>query len=268
MISIIIPIYNAEKYLSECLDSVLSQTYKDFEIILINDGSKDNSESICKDFQKRNSRIKYIFQENSGASKARKKGVQNVNGEWIMFVDADDTIEQNTLQILIENSQNADIIVAEIDVRWKNTIYGEMTADIYTSLLLKRKLNPGPVAKLFRRNLFSEYIFDIPKKIVVGEDFIMNVRIAQNASRIKIIKDCIYHYRQLNESISHKNRWNLFNFLDVHKCLKASISSEKAEKFKWVLRASFFCNLKWMIANRIRIRTRIREALKSCRYSL
>jgi glycosyltransferase involved in cell wall biosynthesis len=264
MVSIIIPIYNAEKYLSECLDSVLSQTYENIELILINDGSKDNSKSICEDFQKQDSRIKYIFQENSGANKAREKGVQNASGEWIMFVDADDTIEQNTLQILIDNSLNMDIIVAEINAkgnRGKNAVYGEMTAGQYTSLLLKRKLNLGPVAKLFKKYLFSKDIFDIPKRIIVGEDYVMNVRIAQNASKVKVIKDCIYNYRQVKASLFHKNQWGLFNLLDVHRSLKDSIHNENMEKFKWILRVSFFCNFKWMIANRIRIRTRIKEFL-------
>ncbi|MCL2283794.1 MAG: glycosyltransferase [Fibromonadales bacterium] len=261
MISIIIPVYNTEKYLSECLKSVLSQTYNSFELILVNDGSNDNSEFICKDFQNRDSRIKYIFQENAGANRARENGVKNACGEWIMFVDADDTIEQNALQILIDNSLDVDIVIAELDVRWKSEFYGKMLAKQYTSLLLKRKINPGPVAKLFKRFLFEDNIFDIPKRIILGEDLIMNVRLAENANKVKSIEHSIYHYRQVEESISHRKYWTLFDVKDIYKCLKDSVSEENKEKLKWSLRLSLFYNLKWAIANRIRIRTRIRKFL-------
>ena len=260
--SVIVPIYNAEKYLSECLESILSQTYDDFELILVNDGSRDNSESICKDFQSQDSRIKYIFQENSGANKAREMGVKKSSGEWVMFVDSDDTIEQNTLQALIDNSLDIDIVMAELDIRWKSKFYGEMLAEQYITLLLKRKINPGPVAKLFKRELFEGNIFDIPKRIILGEDLIMNVRLAQNANKVKIIEDCVYHYRQIENSISHRKHWGLFDVLDIHKCLKDSISEKNREKLKWTLRLSFFYNLKWAIASRIRIRTRVRQFLK------
>ncbi len=260
-ISIIVPIYNAEKYLPECLDSILSQTYNNFELILINDGSTDGSEQICKIYVEKDSRIKYFHQKNGTANRAREMGVKKSIGERIMFVDADDTIEQNALQILINNSLDIDIVIAELDIRWKSKFYGEMSAEQYVSLLLKRKMNPGPVAKLFKREFFEGNIFDIPSKIIVGEDLIMNVRLAQNANRVKSIKDCIYHYRQVEESISHRKYWNLFDVLDIYKCLKNSISKKNKEKLKWALRFSLFYNLKWAIASRIRIRTRIKKFL-------
>jgi glycosyltransferase involved in cell wall biosynthesis len=260
-VSIIVPIYNAEKYLSECLDSILSQTYNDFELILVNDGSTDGSEQICKEKAEKDSRIKYFYQENKTANRARETGVKKSSGEMIMFVDADDTIEQNALQILIDNSLGIDIVSAEPDIRWKSKFYGEISAEQYVSLLLKRKVNPCPFAKLFRRELFEENTFDIPKRIILGEDLIMNVRLAQNANSVKSIKDCIYHYRQVEESISHRKYWNLFDVLDIHKCLKNSISQKNRGKLEWTMRFSFFYNLKWMIANRIRIRSRIRKFL-------
>lgn len=110
MISIIIPIYNAEKYLSECFGSLQKQTYVDFEVVCVNDGSKDNSAQICKEFCAFDSRFKYIEQENGGVSKARNKGLQTVKGEWICFLDADDTLPDYALELYMRYTEKYDII--------------------------------------------------------------------------------------------------------------------------------------------------------------
>ena len=91
MISVIIPVYNGEKYISECIESVLKQTFRDFEIIVINDGSTDNTAEICRKFKN----IRYFYQENKGVSKAREKGLQVSKGEYITFIDSDDTIKSD-----------------------------------------------------------------------------------------------------------------------------------------------------------------------------
>ena len=99
IISIIIPIYNAEKYLSTCIESILSQGFEDFELLLINDGSKDNSLSICNDYAQRDSRIKVFDKPNGGVSSARNLGLDNATGEYVMFVDADDRLAPNALEM-------------------------------------------------------------------------------------------------------------------------------------------------------------------------
>ena len=95
LISVIIPIYNAEKYLRQCLESVINQTYKQLEIILVNDGSTDGSLSVCYEYQKKDSRIIIISQQNEGAFKARKNAIKIANGKYVAFVDGDDWIDQN-----------------------------------------------------------------------------------------------------------------------------------------------------------------------------
>ena len=100
--SIIIPVYNTGKYLEKCLDSVIGQTYENYEIIIVNDGSTDNSESIIKDYVSKNSKIKYIFKKNEGLSEARNDGVKSSNGDYLLFVDSDDYIEDVTLERLNE----------------------------------------------------------------------------------------------------------------------------------------------------------------------
>lgn len=103
LISIVIPIYNAEKYLEECLNSIKNQTYKNFEVIMVNDGSKDDSETICKRFSEDDTRFRYLKKENGGVSSARNLGLDNVEGDYITFIDADDWIDENHLELLINS---------------------------------------------------------------------------------------------------------------------------------------------------------------------
>ena len=102
MISIIIPVYNVSQYLNECIQSVVNQSYKDFECILIDDGSSDGSEIICDQWEQKDSRIKVIHQPNQGVSKARNRGIAEVQGEYITFIDSDDWIDSNYLNALLQ----------------------------------------------------------------------------------------------------------------------------------------------------------------------
>lgn len=102
-ISIIVPVYNSEKYLRDCLDSVVNQTYENIEIIIVNDGSKDDSEKICREYEKKDSRIKYFYQENQGVSSARNLGLENMRGDYFIFVDSDDIADLRLLEILYKN---------------------------------------------------------------------------------------------------------------------------------------------------------------------
>lgn len=112
MISIIVPIYNAEKYISRCIESILQQTYKEWELILVDDGSKDNSYNICKEYVANYKNIAVIKQKNNGANKARQQGWLQAKGEWVTFIDSDDYIPENALERLISKSnEETDIII-------------------------------------------------------------------------------------------------------------------------------------------------------------
>ena len=106
MISVIIPIYNMEKYLDRCINSITEQSYKNIEILLINDGSTDNSLKICKKFQKEDERIKFFSMNHQGVSIARNLGIEKAKGKYIMFIDSDDWIEKDTIKNLYENIKN------------------------------------------------------------------------------------------------------------------------------------------------------------------
>lgn len=121
LVSVVMPIYNAEKYLKDNLPLLINQTYKNFELILVNDGSKDKSLAICQDFAKKDSRIKVISQENKGVSSARNLGIENSKGEYICFVDADDFTMPNYLSTLVSTIENNDLgIVNFIEIKEKN----------------------------------------------------------------------------------------------------------------------------------------------------
>ena len=112
LISIIVPIYNVEKYLRQCLDSILNQTYQNFECLLINDGSPDNSADICREYVEKDSRFKYFEKENGGLSDARNYGIRQSKGSYITFVDSDDWLEENAVEILMKRAEEtgADLI--------------------------------------------------------------------------------------------------------------------------------------------------------------
>lgn len=125
LVSIVIPVYNAEDYLRRCLDSILEQSYRDIEIILVNDGSKDDSSEVCKYYQNLDSRIKYFYKENGGASSARNYGIDKARGEFITFVDADDWLSNDAIEVQSSHmrSDKLDLLIFDPYVCTKKTKY-------------------------------------------------------------------------------------------------------------------------------------------------
>ena len=142
-ISIIVPVYNAEKYLRRCIDSILAQTFTDFELLLIDDGSKDESRNICDDYASMDIRVRVIHKENGGVSSARNCGIDEANGVWVTFIDADDLIKIEFLQSLISKAEaNDEMIVGG------NTYFGEKVGETVP-----------PENKIVHREHFKDYIF-------------------------------------------------------------------------------------------------------------
>ena len=117
LVSVIIPVYNCAKYISDLLENLVNQTYRNLEIILIDDGSKDNSADICKTWEKKHSNIHYFYQENGGAAKARNNGLEHANGAYIMFVDGDDQVKSTIVEELMNNiDENVDIVCCSYEI--------------------------------------------------------------------------------------------------------------------------------------------------------
>lgn len=202
LISIIIPIYKVEKYLDECIRSVLDQTYNDFELILVDDGSPDSSGKICDQFAQHDNRIRVIHKRNEGVTKARKTGYEASLGKWICFVDGDDTLPQNSLEILINNVDDCDVVYGDIKPSktmkyFKSIKYIEKTCDSNQAIadLFAIKMFTGLPCRLYKRELLNEFVWDIDPRIKVAEDFIMLIRIFNQGTKFKMIENCVYFYR-------------------------------------------------------------------------
>lgn len=215
MISIIVPVYNTEKYLNKCIESIISQTYKDLEIILIDDGSTDNSGNICDKYKASDSRIHVIHQENKGLSVARNTGIDYAHGEYITFIDSDDYIEFDTFEDVNYAIQkfNPDLIffreksVNEIG----QTIYingsepsGEIkqiTKKNAEDLIIKELIN-GMCDKVYRAEIVKSIRFHEGK--MYGEDYMYNLVALTKVEKVAYIDRIKYSYVSNSNSVTHK----------------------------------------------------------------
>lgn len=202
-VSIIIPVYNSEQTLSKCLDSVLSSTYMDIEVLLLDDGSKDNSLSICRKYAEKDSRVRVFHHDNHGVSYTRNRGLDEATGEYIMFVDSDDTISPTWVEAYAEAIEisEADMVIGgmtEIDV---NGCYDERNPQVTGNIEVKiweyisdGKLNVfGYIPnKIYKKNLVENVRFD--EKMTVQEDMDFAIRISETASKIFAFKETGYYY--------------------------------------------------------------------------
>lgn len=228
-LSVIIPVYNSErKGLANCLDSLTRQSFKDFELILINDGSTDNSFTICKEFEKKDSRIRTISKENTGVSDSRNTGLSIASGEYITFIDSDDFVEQDYLKELISNAYNSDLVICGIKQHFPNnekifkTQAGLFKADDSTAFhrLIKSRLVFGPCNKLFRTEIIKKNNILFPTDTDYGEDRIFCFNYLRHIRNFRIIDTIYYDYQMYGEdSLSGKYRENLF-FIEYHQWRK------------------------------------------------
>lgn len=211
-ISVVVPIYKVEHYLKSCLDSILDQTFSDFELILVDDGSPDKSGRICDEYKEKDKRIRVIHQVNAGVTAARRNGVKLAVGEYICFVDADDTLPKNSLEDLYVYAKDHDLDIVmgnyvEVDEKGKVLRKVQYKQGIYTGKDFLVELIDGasgvPWGNLFRRNLFDEEVMNIPAEIKRGEDLIMKTRLALRAGKVGGIPVVIYNYLQRENSAVH-----------------------------------------------------------------
>jgi glycosyltransferase involved in cell wall biosynthesis len=232
-ISIIIPVYNNEKELGRTLDSVLTQTYQNMEIIIVNDGSKDDTGAVADAYAVIDSRIKVIHKENGGVTTARLRGVAEANGEWIGFVDGDDFIEPQMYARLLENTQafGADIAHCGYQMVFPNgkvdyyynterLVEQDNTRGLY-DLIEGDFTEPGLVCKLYRRELFVGLSEWMDTSIRINEDLLMNFYLFRR-SRKSVFEDvCPYHYmlRPGSASTSNLNEHKLKDPMKVTRIL-------------------------------------------------
>lgn len=222
LISIIIPVYNMEKYLEVCLDSVINQSYKNLEILLIDDGSTDSSAEICLEYAKRDERIKYYKKENGGLSSARNFGLDNYNGEYVGFVDSDDVIDKDMFKILYNNIKKAkaDLSICEV-VRFKDEpkfvisndckIYDR--EDVLKIILEDKIICNFAVNKLYKREIIKDIRYPIGK---VQEDVGTTYKFIKNAKKIVYTSSQLYGYYSRDNSISKTlNKKFIYDYFEM-----------------------------------------------------
>lgn len=211
MISIIVPIYNVEKYLEECLFSIQNQTYKDFECIMVNDGSPDNSAEIAQRFVDSDSRFRLIHQENGGLSVARNTGLRYVKGDYITFIDSDDMVQESMLDTLLSYmKEEVDIVECRyysdlnslIGPENTNILFQGKGKDALEALVLKKNLSHNTWAKLYRKECFDNLFF--PEGLNY-EDLYMYMKQLKNGHKIVRIDYVGYFYRINEQSIMNAN---------------------------------------------------------------
>lgn len=247
LISIIIPVYNSEQYLANCIESILYQDFQNYEIILVNDGSNDNSGNICDYYAQKDQRIKVIHKQNAGAASARKEGVAHAIGDWILFSDSDDTLPQNALSSLIKTAQKYqafDIIsgtYTDGPFTFKHQRSGVLSSSEYICAILKFETYIGPCAKLFKRKLFFKFNWETPQNIIQNEDVLMLIGLASQANNIYIDNDLVcYHFISRKGSASSKsmslNCWIIL-FNEIEHFITISNITEKQAFLTYRLRS-------------------------------
>ena len=215
LFSIIIPIYNGEKYIKECLNSIIDQTFNNYEVIVVDDGSSDNSYLICKQISKLNSKIRIYKQENKGVSSARNYGLLHSNGEYIIFIDADDYIEENTLEVLFKNLKeinNNEMLVFGFKHKYKNCEIPFETQsfeiDSSNSFLEEQYLTNKYIGgalwnKVFVKKIITDNNLKFDSDIHYSEDLQFILKYSKYLNKIKYIGQQLYCYRIRKNSANY-----------------------------------------------------------------
>lgn len=224
LISIIVPVYNVEKYLEKCIESIINQTYKNLQIILVDDGSKDNSGKICDEFKLKDNRIEVIHKTNGGLSDARNAGLKIAKGDYIGFVDSDDYIEKDMFETLVGliEKNNADISIVSFYEIYNNLIIGVRNSkelielskiEAIRELLIDNRIQSYAWNKLFKKELFKDLEFPVNKNF---EDIATTLLLFEKADKVVLYEEPKYYYQRRDDSIVGIRNYKTYkDYLDV-----------------------------------------------------
>ena len=257
LISVIIPVYKVEKYLDKCVESIVNQTYKNLEILLVDDGSPDNCPKMCDDWAKKDDRIKVIHKENAGVSMARNTGIDNASGEYIAFVDSDDYILPTMYEKLLESAEqnNSDIVMCRFsnvyeDGRAKDNFEKNLltvnSKSIFSNYLLTEVDEREDVIYadgimgnvwrlLIKKGAIGQLRFE---KYTIAEDLLFLIKLIKPSTKISVVDECLYCYLQRENSAMRTfnknkiaNRYNVFKELLSN--LEDKVTKDELNKFKF-----------------------------------
>lgn len=205
-ISVIVPVYNVEKYLRCCVDSILAQTFTDIEVLLVDDGSTDSSGAICDEYAKIDNRVRVFHKANGGVSSARNLGLDEATGKWIMFVDSDDKVAPQICECLLEYAEEGILPTCPLGKWVEEEIELTDSKDILTTTYTIERFDkvpaPGPVAKLYERQIIGNNL-RFNNNFSFAEDAIFNYQYYQKIKGFTIVQSKMYFYRILPLSLSH-----------------------------------------------------------------
>jgi len=211
LISVIIPAYNAEKTLGKCIESILAQNYTNFELIVVDDGSKDRTAAICDDYASRDPRVKVIHKENGGVGAARDSGLEVAQGEFIAFVDSDDTVKVQYLYNLYENvSDGVDLVISNASVfkygKWQGEKYTPVVAkdNNFDEIFVKNILHTSPWSKLYRTSVIRENNITFPVDMAIGEDAVFLLNCMAYSDTVVVTEDSDYLYNSTDGQLTKK----------------------------------------------------------------
>lgn len=294
-ISIIVPVYNVEKYIHQCIDSILGQTFKDYELILVDDGSPDNCPAILDDYAEKDDRIKVIHQENGGVSRARNAGIKVARGKWLYFVDSDDWLVENSIALLYDFAEQtkADIVFTDCVEQYENgkenrvRLYTEsfesedkaFIQNIQRSILCHKfspffsagadNAYPAPWSKLIKTQLIKDNNIEYnPAVKGVYDDGLFTIEVLEHAKKIAYNGNCTYNYRILGGSIVHSFKKDMvsrfeLNCFEMDKLIRKYSKDDLFQQAEYCRRiayySSFLSSYYYNASNPADKDTRVRE---------
>lgn len=248
LLSIIVTVYNMEKYINQCIDSILNQTYDNIEIIIIDDGSTDSSPQICDGYANNNPLFKVIHQKNAGVVSARSRGIREASGEYIGFVDGDDWIESNMYSEMMEAllESNADFIdtgyIEEYGISAQRRVAGGVSRTIILSEKHKKqmvehilrpedaedKIYPSHWSKIYKKSLLSSTYDKVDSSAFLGEDLVNLLLCIYEAKSVCLLRRAYYHYRNREGSLVHYvDIDKLFKIGNLFQCIKKIVANHE-----------------------------------------
>ncbi|GAB6168210.1 hypothetical protein JCM1393_06700 [Clostridium carnis] len=235
-VSIIVAAYNIEDFISRCMESLVNQTLKDIEIIVVNDGSKDNTLAKILDYEIKDYRIKVINKKNQGLIEARKTGLNNAKGEYLLFVDGDDWLKKNCCEELYNKAKetDVDIVYYNLIIAKNNKLIEDKSFDFglvdeykYLTLVLENKIRANVFLQFIRSNFLKEKNIILPSNVSYGEDLAITVTLAIKKPKVAYLNKEMYYYFQRAGSITGKISNKVFEVESVIDYIKVLLENEK-----------------------------------------
>lgn len=279
-ISIIIPAYNAARFIGKTVESVLCQTYRNWELILVNDGSKDDTGAVIDTIASTDERIMAVHQENGGEVAARRKGVLHANGQWVMFLDADDFMFRDTCEKMISVAEGADIVVGtmhiqnfdEKGIKFENYVYqqrktGWMNGTEFAIGVFLYQIQMAAWGKLYKKEIFDNFPWCLDRTIRQNPDLLMNVGLGAFVKKVLVINEPVYDYMIHTGTASSgvmpfQNWMRLFD--EAQRYLQNYESSEELEEAFFHYRMSIFDNMLRHQIIDFPIEEHVKQALFEC----